>query len=239
MSSSSVPERRDCSPRESCRLHSISHPGALAAIELGAEFVHGRPAGTYALLREYGETVVDDAQTSFVFCNGALEAAGDDRFAIAGSLLATALDRDDDESVDALIARRGSGEPARDAARRARRLVSGFDAADPARASARAVANEWAGGASADGAQSRPSGGYAPLIAHLRRSLNPDRVDVRYDAVVTTIARNGGAVRISDRIRGHALTVCARRALVTVPKASSPPMRRSTARSFSSRRFRR
>jgi monoamine oxidase len=207
-------EARD---RSGGRLLSVTDPLALAPIELGGEFVHGRPPVTYALLREFGATVVDDAGGSFVVRDGALRAATSDAFAAAGKLLGTALERDEDESVEALIARGSQPEALGSTGNWARRLVAGFDAADPAIASARAIALEWTSDASAEGAQSRPLGGYAPLVAHLARSLDPERVDVRFGAVVTRVARHARGVRVEARAHGHDELFLARRALVTVP----------------------
>ncbi len=213
-------EARD---RAGGRLRSIADARALGPIELGGEFVHGRPAITYALLREFGATVVDDAERSFAFRDGALRADESDPFAAAGDLLAKALEQTQDQSVEALIAREARDVASREAGRWTERLVSGFDAADPARASARSVALEWAGDASADGAQSRPVGGYAPLVAHLARTL--DAVDIRFGAIVTTVARDRNGVRVDARILGRDVTIRARRAIVTVPHgvlAASP-----------------
>jgi monoamine oxidase len=197
------------------RLHNVVDPRALGPIELGAEFVHGRPEVTYSLLREFGSTVIDDAESSFVFRNGALSAERPDPFPAVRELLASALERDEDESVDALIARKADVIPS-ETAQWVRRLVGGFDAADTARASARAIAQEWSGSASAEGPQSRPLGGYAPLVAHLARSLDPRRVDVRFGAVATRVALEERGVRVEVRERGREHAFRARVALVTV-----------------------
>jgi hypothetical protein len=53
-------------------------PRVPAPIELGAEFVHERPAITDGLLREFGATLVDGSESGFVFRDGALHAAPDD-----------------------------------------------------------------------------------------------------------------------------------------------------------------
>ena len=191
----------EASDRLGGRMRTAHRPHALAPIELGAEFVHGTPAITYGLLAEYGATVID------------ISAADDQRFGLAAQVLAHALDDERDLSVDALIERVGAGA---DAADWTRRLVSGFDAADPSRASARALAREWAGAAAAGGAQSRPLGGYAPLVKHLARTLDPQRVQLRTAAVVHAVAREADAVAVDVRRRGRAQRLRARRAIVTV-----------------------
>ena len=199
------------------RMHAVADVRALAPVELGAEFVHGRPAITYGLLHEFGATVVDNAGERFVLSGGAMLPAPSDPFQSAGDLLAHALERDEDQSVEELISRFADEAAAREAGRWTRILVSGFDAADPARASARAIAQEWAGDASAEGGQSRPLGGYGRLVAHLGRSLDAERVDLRLAAVATQVAYGADGVRVRARVRGADSTFRARYALVTVP----------------------
>lgn len=199
------------------RLYEVADPRVPVPIELGGEFVHGRPAITYALLREFGATVIDNAESSFVYRDGALQAVGDDPFADTGKLLSAALERADDESVDALIARELQRGASLATGRWTQRLVGGFDAADPARASARAIAQEWCSDASAKGAQSRPIGGYAPLVAHLSRALDPARCELRLQTIVTAIERDARGVRVVARARDREHIFRARRAIVCVP----------------------
>jgi monoamine oxidase len=207
------------------RLLSVADPRALAPIELGGEFVHGRPQITYDLLREFGATVVDDAEGSFTVRDGVLRPFDADPFAAAAELLARALERDTDESVDALVERVANDAASRETATWVRRLVTGFDAADTARASARAIAQEWAGDASAEGAQSRPLGGYAPLVAHLARGLDPVLVDVRFGAVATRVAWAADGARVDAIVRGREKSFAARRCLIAVPHGvlTAPP----------------
>ena len=207
----------EASERVGGRMRNVDDPRALGPIELGPEFVHGRPAVTYDLMREFGGTVVEGAGSAFVHRGGALEAADDDPFDAATELLSKALDRDADESIDDLLARVARSPEARDARTWTRRLVSGFDAADPARASARAIALEWTGDASADGSQSRPLGGYGPLVAHLARSLGRDRVTLRCATRARRIVRDPGGVTIDAIERGLPRSFRARRAIVAVP----------------------
>jgi len=192
-------------------------PRAGAPIELGPEFVHGRPAITHELLREIGAQVIDDAESSFEFVDAKLRPVAGDPFEAAGRLLARALERSEDESVASLLARSSGDGASRASALWAGRLVSGFDAADPDRASARAIAREWAGDASAEGAQSRPAGGYGPLVAHLGRSLDPARVRLVARTVATRVVRDASGVTVHAQGPLGATAFRARRALVTIP----------------------
>jgi monoamine oxidase len=199
------------------RMYGVSHPRALAPVELGAEFVHGRPSVTYELLREYGATVIDDTGERFVLRNGSLQAERNDPWEAAGALLFRALDRKDDQSVEELIAAHAGREATPEAGFWARRLVAGFDAADPALASARAIALEWSGDASAEGAQSRPLGGYTALAAHLEAALDGEGVELRLGTVVKHVAREKNSVRVVARAGEGEFSFRARHALVTVP----------------------
>jgi monoamine oxidase len=199
------------------RLHQIGDPRAGAPIALGGEFVHGRPAITSELLREFGSTVIDDGDGRFDVRDGDLRPSDEATFAQVARLLACALTRAEDESIEALIARHESDPAARDAGEWTRRLVSGFDAADTARASARAVAREWAGDAAAGGAQSRPLGGYGPLVAHLARSLNPVRVDVHLNTIAAQVAWEPSRVRVTAMSRHAQSAFVGRRVIVSVP----------------------
>jgi monoamine oxidase len=200
------------------RIREAVDPRALAPIELGPEFVHGRPGITYELLREMGTGVIETGGASFAVRDGRLHVVEDDPFASVGDVFADASTRADDESVAVAVARAvadGTTTPA--AARWTLRMTAGFDAADPARASVRAIAAEWAGDAGADSGESRPIGGYAPLVAHLARTLPSATVRVAMRTVVTRIVYDERLVAIEvDGLAGVS-TIRARHAVVTVP----------------------
>lgn len=198
------------------RIHSIVDPRSPVAIELGPEFVHGTPRITAALLAEYGAATFARAGTAFELdANGTLVAAQDDPFERAAAVLRRGKNAAANETVAALLARETTPAGRRDAAVAAR-LVGGFDAADPARASAREIAEEWASDA-ATGEQSRPAGGYGPLVAHLARTLDRERVRLHLGAVVDAIAWSVGGVEVNARLRGATHVFRAKRAIVTVP----------------------
>ncbi len=120
-------------------------PGLSAPVELGAEFIHGRPPVTLALLKRSGSAALDSARTQRWVTEGRLRAI--DAFAF-------------------LARRRGLSRRTRGFART---MVEGFDAADPRRASARAIVEEWCASPQL-GAQFRPLGGYSALLDSLARS---------------------------------------------------------------------
>ena len=197
----------------------LTIPGTVpvAPLELGAEFVHGRPAITLELMRAAGTTDVDNGDESWLRDGAQLQPSTEDPFAIASALLARARERERDESVENLLSRIGNTNGTREAASWARALVGGFDAADPVRASARAIAAEWGGDASAESAQSRPLGGYGPLVTHLVRTLHPERSRLLTATVARTVHYGGRGVRIDAATSAGFETYTAQRAIVTLP----------------------
>lgn len=185
-------------------------------IELGAEFVHGRPKSTLSLLREIGAFEVDIVGGTWQERNGALEPSTD-RFELAARMLRHVDEFvGADESIDAYLARFASDPRVSEARESARAVIEGFDAADPARASVRAIAEEWN---SVEGiqAESRPSRGYGPVMRHLAQGLDPAYVHLRLQTVVEQIAWQPNGVVVSARGPAGATTFRARRAIVTLP----------------------
>jgi monoamine oxidase len=90
-------------------------------------------------------------------------------------------------------------------------MVEGFDAADPARASARAIVEEWRGGAQL-GAQFRPLGGYGKLLECLAQEVR-----MQTQTVVRAVQWKPGTVELEGEFRGEAFRATARRAIVTLP----------------------
>ncbi|HTU69191.1 MAG TPA: NAD(P)/FAD-dependent oxidoreductase [Candidatus Baltobacteraceae bacterium] len=187
-----------------------SHDGSLP-VELGAEFIHGRPKSTLALLQESGEAEMGEEFRAFQRRDGRLEEAPDVWETIERVL--TRVDvRGRDQSVEAFldtIAREELSDDQRDAVRY---LIEGFDAAITSDASAIAIAKEWRSGI--NDTSTRAVNGYGRLMRHLARSVT-DRTllqtrvdDVRWSAqgVHINASRPGGRTHIE-----------ARRAIVTLP----------------------
>lgn len=207
-----VLEARDC---VGGRVRSLVDPIRGTPIELGAEFVHGRPAGTLALLAEARASEIDVTGELWQERHGRFERT-ERLLDAAGELLAGVAGLRDDESVETYLARFNGDPGRRDAVAWTRRLVEGFDAADPRDASVRAIAEEWAGDAGMPGGQSRPLDGYGRLFGHLVAALDPS-VRLRLQTVVREIRRERGGVRVTASSHGRPLLIEAPVALVTVP----------------------
>ena len=175
-------------------------PGVGAPVELGAEFIHGRPQATLDLLEAAGVPGVDSRRTQRLMRNGklvAVEGFGEAQKATR----AHAILRKKDLSFAEFLATKKL-PPLTQAL--ACMMVEGFDAADPARVSARDIVEEWSHALSAS--QMRPQGGYGPL---LETTLVEPGAKFLFKKRVRAIRWTPGTVDI-DGLR-------ARQAVITLP----------------------
>lgn len=184
-------------------------PGLAVPVELGAEFIHGRPRATLALLQRAGVAAADSTRSQRYAEGERLRPV--DLFAEAQKATrdARALARRD-LSFAAFLARQRL--PARTRAC-ALMMVEGFDAADPALASAREIVKEWNGGLALGSSQMRPLGGYGPLLGSLARC--GARVQLR--TTVRDVAWKRGCVTVAGEFLGQPFRAKARQTLVTLP----------------------
>ena len=182
-------------------------------MELGAEFVHGTPGATLDRLQQAGSAFVEAEGEHWTGEGGRLEPL-DDRFGGLHPLLQRAAGLDAaDLSVAEYLERFRNDPELGPAAQWARRLVEGFDAADPARASLRAIVREWTGDANVESPQGRPRGGYAALLGHLSRTMDPARIELRLGSPVRTVQWRPGLVELG--VEGT--TLRARAVVITLP----------------------
>jgi len=173
-------------------------PGLAVPVELGAEFIHGRPRVTLDLLERAGIPGVDSTRTQRFVERGRLRPV--DAFAEAHKAMrATAALKKHDLSFKAFLNRRKLPRMTRTFATM---MVQGFDAADPAFVSARDIADEWQ--TALGSSQMRPQGGYGPLLEFLAKDLS-----IKLRTVVREIRWQRGAVEIAG--------IRARQAVVTLP----------------------
>jgi monoamine oxidase len=190
------------------RVHTVPDPAG-GTVELGAEFVHGRPAVVRRLAREAGvalrrvpERHVRGAR------RGLLEVT--DRFEEAQGLLARG---ERDEPFERVLRRAGPGA-SREALRQARSFVEGFYLADPRTASALALAEMTRGMDEIGGdAAFRAAGGWAALLAPLARAaegrvrLGVEAVEVRWREGAVEVRARGPAGGPVGPFRGDAAVV--------------------------------
>jgi monoamine oxidase len=188
------------------RCLTLRHPSLDAPVELGAEFIHGRPDATVALLKKMKTKAVESTRTQRMLWNGRLVSV--DAFSAARAAVQD-FHESRDLSFHALLNRQNLPPLTRTLATM---MVQGFDAADPRKVSARDIAEEW--GAEAIGAsQARPRGGYGPLLDKLAGS----GARLQLQTAVREVRWRRGRVEVRGTFQGQPFRASAKRAIVTLP----------------------
>jgi monoamine oxidase len=200
------------------RIWTRVEPGLAAAVELGAEFIHGDSPETYALLRAAGSAALGISGEYWSLIEGRLQRRAESPLGKVRAALEAAdvLSQPDMSLEDFLASAHGRALP-EEARTMARSFVSGFDAADPRLVSLHSVAEEWRPGGMLDSSQSRPLGGYRPALLALSAGLDGDRVRLQLQTVVTTIRWSDRAVEVEGLRLGQPFRAGASKAIVTVP----------------------
>jgi monoamine oxidase len=198
------------------RIHTVNDPGLPHPVELGAEFVHGRPPDLIELIAAEGLSL--DLVPEHRDRGRANPGPGPDIRATLARLLHTAAAPSTDRPVAALFRehRVEVADPATldDVAR----YIEGFHAADLARMGTRSlVENESA--EDEDGEQaSRIREGYGELLHRLVARLDPGLVEIRLEHMVTALRWRAGEVRATVRgADARESEVSAPRAIVSLP----------------------
>jgi monoamine oxidase len=238
----SILEARD---RIGGRIYTIRPSGFGLPIELGAEFVHGRPPETFAIAGAARLTLVERTGADWLSEGGRLrntdvwDDEGDEEEGVednedAGEpgmgdvLAALAAERGADRSFQAFVDERFSSDRWAAARERTSLYVQGFDAADPADVSIRWLAQTEAAAASIDGGrQFRVLEGYDRLLEWLQAGLRREHGALRLSSVVRELRWSPGQVEVTLQTPlGTPLeAVTARAAVVTLPLGvlAAPP----------------
>jgi monoamine oxidase len=197
-------------PRVGGRVHTI-HERSGMPVELGAEFVHGRPPELLTIARAAGMPLYETGGELWRQTRRGLARSegGDSRLAATLGRLRLARDA----SVSEALGRTTASPRARASAAA---FVQGFDAAPPDETSARWIARSQTSESSARRVM-RFAGGYDAVIEWLRRAASGDGGDVvRTGVVATRVEWRPGRVRVScrsptgsplDTIEGKSLVV--------------------------------
>ena len=188
-------------------------PGLPVPVELGAEFIHGRPQATMDLLSQAGVPAVDSTRTQRVAFEGKLHSTN---IFTQAQRVARKKVKGRDVSFRSFLARQRLPKLTRTLATM---MVQGFDAADPARISAREVVEEWRG-SGLGASQPRPWGGYGPLMAFLAGKTN-----VQLATTVRTLRWSRRSVDVAGTVRSGPWRAWAPRAVITLPIGVLPSLR--------------
>ncbi len=187
-------------------------PGLEIPVELGAEFIHGGPEITLALLREAGIPAVESTREQRYLEGGRLRSI--DAFAHARQAVQQVSVLERDVSFQTFLARRRLPQKTRSFARM---MVQGFDAADPKRVSARSIAQEWGEAGALGASQPRPLGGYGALLDWLAHSAVKKGACLQLESTVRELRWKRGAVIVRGSFLGQAFVAKAARAIVALP----------------------
>ncbi len=200
------------------RISTLRAPSAPLPIELGAEFIHGLPPETWAIVGAAGLPVYEVGGDRWWSRGGTLT-QGNPRWEQMDDLLGR-MEQAQDQSFHDFLAPYAGDEQWREAATQTVAYVEGFHAARTERISVRALVRERHAAAAIDGDRSfRVLGGYDQVAHWLRAGLDPESATVHLSTVVAEVRwRRGAATVIAHSRLGQPLDAFhARCAVVTLP----------------------
>ncbi len=200
------------------RIYTRHDPIFPVPVELGAEFVHGRPDITLQLLRRAGIGLIRIPEAHGLFLDGRVQAI--DLLRTLRPMLERLSDpKAPDRAFSTFLGQDLSGDDLAATRAMARIVAESFEAADPEQLSVQALAEDWRlrGDRADDYPQFRPMGGYDRLIVALYRSLDPEWVQLHLQTVVHTVRWEPGHVEVEAQQAGQKRLFHARALVLTVP----------------------
>jgi monoamine oxidase len=195
-------------------------PGHPLPIELGAEFIHGRPPESFALVEQAGLLVYEINGDRWLVQDRQL-APSDALWKQTNQLLTQmASASEPDQSFQTFIARFQSDPAWRDAAAMAVSYVEGFDAADITNVSVQALLREQRAAAASGGDRAfRLAYGYDQLMAALAAKCDPSRVTTHLGLIARRVIWQRGHVEVhTESVGGPSRrSFNARHAVITLP----------------------
>ena len=205
---------RSTRPRRRTHLH-IALPGTYEVpLELGAEFVHGRPPDLLNLLHDADAPLqsVEGTDVCFTRRRALPPVPKDDAAFDLLEQLAGCLRSEGDMSFADFLERR---QPSAEDAERARSFVEGFNAADARRIGIAALARQQQAEDEIDGDEAaRSIHGYDLLPLHLARRAEQAGARILLSSPVTSVQWNTGSVAIHT---GSGEIFTASKAILTLP----------------------
>ena len=195
------------------RIHTVDDPGLQHPVELGAEFVHGRPAELVELIHAAGLHQQGFPERQVRAPGRRASRNADPRVELARMLAAEPhVDR---PMADLLRDRVADVDRATIGSLQG--YLEGFHAADLTRLGTRALAeNEAAEDEDGDEPQ-RVAEGYGALVSRMADCLDPALVEIRLGVTATAVRWRRGEVRVALRSSTGEVEAAAPRALLTLP----------------------
>jgi len=195
-------------------------PATGAPIEMGAEFIHGRPPEIWNALQSCDVPMTEvDGQN---WCDSRGQLSPCFFFEDVDEILEGMDDSQPDEPFLRFLQRRfpnPSHDPRlEEAKRRAISYVSGFNAADPALVSVHWLVAEMRAEEKNQGDRAfRSKNGYADLLEIFQKQIGQSNVEIRMGTVVETLAWKRGAVEVIASNHNQRITVSGKHVLITLP----------------------
>lgn len=196
------------------RIYTLHDPSCDVPLELGAEFVHGRPPEIFRLVEQHELDVREVAGEDF--CHLAGTVAPCEFFEKVDELLSRMKDVKREQSFDDFLAIAAHDAPPQ-IKRWARGYIQGFNAAPAEEISLQSLLREAEAEDKIDGQRAyRVVGGYENVIKRLLADADPARLNVQLNCPVRRIAWSRGKVEIEtagvEFLRFHAAA-----AVITLP----------------------
>jgi monoamine oxidase len=210
-----VVEARD---RVGGRCWSRREPGLAVPVEMGAEFIHGRPQATLSLLKKAGIATVERTGKRWFAQGGKLQPrTRSEIFEKIQRAMEHAGTPAKDLSFQAYLERRLQHRLNPEERAFALRMVEGYDAAFPQQVSARAIVEEWASEGGANDISFRVAGGYGALMGALAAEAQGNGARLQLQSAVHTVRWKRGRVEVAGDFLGKPFRESARRGIVTLP----------------------
>ena len=197
------------------RIYTLNDLEQQFPIELGAEFIHGRPPEILNVLQKNDISISEVDGDNFCVQNGKLSSC--DFFSEVDEILHRMNDKEPDESFADFL-QRCCPHASKETKEHALGYVAGFNAADPAQVSVHWLFRQMKAEEKIEGDRAfRPQGGYWSLLDLLQKRATKAGVRVRTNTVVQRIVWRAGSVSIDAVWGKQSVSLRASRVLVTVP----------------------
>jgi monoamine oxidase len=203
------------------RICTLQDPKLHAPIELGAEFIHGRPAQVWDLLKVHHVQIREVDGDDWCVEEGRVSPCN--FFSEVDQILQKMRKhKSGDESFTDFLKHSSSRLPDAPSLRRAKQwargYVSGFNAADPALVSVKWLLQGMHAEEQIEGDRAfRAEHGYADLIEIFQQQLQDSRISLQKNTIVENIQWRPGQVDITAGGGNGGATFSAPRVLITVP----------------------
>jgi len=197
------------------RIFTVHDPVTSAPVELGAEFVHGRPPEIWDIASAERIPITEVSGEDWSLQGSRLESSSP--FGEIEDILSQMSEGEPDRSFAEFL-EKCCPHARQQAKARATAYVTGFHAADPAQISVHSLVKGLRADEEIDGDRAfRLAGGYQSLMNVFREALVRTHVLTHLNTVVENIQWRKGGAEITARQKSERSTFSAHRVLVTVP----------------------